>query len=117
VKTSKLSESMGWDNAVSIVPRYRLDGPGIEPRWGGGGEIFRNLPDWFWGLPSLLYNGYWVFPRGKVRPRHGIDHPTPSSAEVKERVKLYTTLPLIPLWAFVACSRVNFTLLLLPQNP
>ena len=36
-------------------------------------------------------------------PGRGVDHPHPSSAEVKERVEL------LPLWAFVACSRVNFT--------
>jgi hypothetical protein len=23
-------------------------------------------PDWPWGPPSLLYNGYWVFPGGKA---------------------------------------------------
>ena len=31
----------------------------------GGGEIFRTYPDRPWGLPSLLYNGYQVFPGGK----------------------------------------------------
>jgi hypothetical protein len=30
-----------------------------------GGEIFRTFPDRPWGLPSLLYNGYRVFPRVK----------------------------------------------------
>jgi len=25
------------DSAVGIAPRYGLDGPGIESRWGGGG--------------------------------------------------------------------------------
>ena len=55
---------MGWDTAVSIVTGYGLDGPGIESRWGG--EIFRTRPDWPWGLTSLLYNGYWAFPRGKM---------------------------------------------------
>ena len=37
--------------------------------WGsnpGGGEIFRTRPDRRWGPPSLLYNGYRVFPGGKV---------------------------------------------------
>jgi hypothetical protein len=37
--------------------------------WGsnpGGGEIFRTCPDWPWGPPSLLYDGYLVFPGGKV---------------------------------------------------
>jgi hypothetical protein len=28
----------------------------------GGGEIFRTCPDRPWGAPSLLYNGYRVFP-------------------------------------------------------
>jgi len=31
----------------------------------GGGEIFRTCPDRPWGQPSLLYNGYRVFPWGK----------------------------------------------------
>ena len=35
----------------------------------------------------------------------GFDHPTPSSAKVKERV----VMPLLPLWVFVVCSRVTFT--------
>jgi hypothetical protein len=30
-----------------------------------GGEIFRTCPDRPWGPPSLLYNGYRVFPGGK----------------------------------------------------
>jgi hypothetical protein len=32
----------------------------------GGGKIFRTLPDRSWGPPSLLYNGYRVFPGGKA---------------------------------------------------
>jgi len=36
----------------------------------------------------------------------GVDHPPPSSAEVRERVELYLYCP---PWAFTACSRVNFT--------
>ena len=32
----------------------------------GGGEIFRSRPDRPWGPPSLLYNGYLVFPVGKA---------------------------------------------------
>ena len=57
---------MGRDSSVGIATRYRLDGPGIESRWGGGGEIFRIRPDRPWGPPSLLYNGYRVFPEGKA---------------------------------------------------
>ena len=43
--------------------RCGLDGPGIKSRWG---EIFHTRPDRTWGLPSLLYNGYRVFPGGKA---------------------------------------------------
>jgi len=65
----------------------------------GGGEIFCTHPDRPWGPPSLLYNGYWVFPGGGVkRPRRGIDHPLPSNAKVNERVELYLCSLSGPLW-------------------
>jgi hypothetical protein len=53
-----------------------------------GGEIFRTCPDRPWGPPIILYNGYWVFPGGKERPRRDTDSSPPSSAEIKERVEL-----------------------------
>jgi hypothetical protein len=40
-----------------------------------------------------------------MRPGRSIDHPPQSSAEDKERVDI----ALFPLWAFVACSKANFT--------
>jgi len=92
---------LGRDGSVGIATRYGLDGPGIEFRWG---ENFRTHPDRPCGPPSLLYNGYRVFP-GVKQPRRGDDHPLPSSAEIKERVVLY----LYSLfWAFVACFKLNF---------
>ena len=51
----------------------------------GGDEIFLTCPDRPWGPPSLLYNGYQVFPWGKERPGHDADPLTPSSAVVKNR--------------------------------
>jgi len=59
----------------------------------GGGEIFCTGPDRPWGPPSLLYNGYRVFPGGKA-VRAWRWPPTPSSAEVKERVSYTSTAPL-----------------------
>ena len=43
--------------------------------------------------PSFLYNGYRVFPGGKVRPGRDADPSPPSSAEVKNRVELYLYSP------------------------
>jgi len=40
------------------------------------------------------------FPAVKL-PGHGIDHPTPSSTEVKERVELYLYSPFRPLWVLL----------------
>ena len=38
-----------------------------------GAYIFRTCPDRPWGPPSLLYNGYRVFPGGKERPWRDAD--------------------------------------------
>jgi hypothetical protein len=50
------------DGVVGIATRYGLEGPGIESQWG---EIFRTYPGRLRGPPSLLYNGYRLFPGGK----------------------------------------------------
>ena len=66
-------------SSVGIVTDYGLDGPGSNA---GGDEIFRTSPDRPWGPPSLLYNGYRVFPMGKVKPGRAADHSPPSSVTV-----------------------------------
>ena len=71
----------GPGSSVSIATDYGLDFPGSNP---GVDEIFRNCPYRPWGPPSLLYNGYRVFPGGKVRPGRAADHSPPSSAAVME---------------------------------
>ena len=62
--------SSGPGSVVGIATAYGLYGPGIESRYG---EIFRINPDRPWGPPSLLYNGYRVFPGGKVLPGRDAD--------------------------------------------
>jgi hypothetical protein len=63
----------------------------------GGGKIFCTHSDQPWGPPSLLYNVYQVSVLGVKQPGCGIDHSTPSSANVKERVELYLYSPSGPL--------------------
>ena len=70
----------GPGSSVGTATGYGLDSPGIESRWGG--EIFRTCPGWPWGPPSLLYNGYQVFPGGKEQPGRDADPSPPSSAMV-----------------------------------
>ena len=53
----------GRDSSVGIATRYGLDGPGIESRWR------RDFPPPSrpaLGPPSLMYNGYRIFPGGKA---------------------------------------------------
>ena len=59
----------------------------------GEGEIFRTPPDRLWGPSSILHNGYRVSFTEIKRPGRGVNHPLPSSAEVKERVELYLYSP------------------------
>ena len=75
---------VGRDSSVGIATRYRLDGPGSNP---GGGEIF--CPTYSMGTGS--------FP-GIKWPGRGVDQPSSSRAEVKERVELYLYSPSWPSW-------------------
>jgi hypothetical protein len=76
----------------------------------GGGEIFRTSPDRPWGPPSLLYNGYRVFPGGKEWPGHDAD---PSPRLLVPWSWKSSAIPLLPLWAvrpvqsLSACTRVH----------
>jgi len=77
----------------------------------GGGEIFRTCPDRPRGQPSLLYNGYQVFPGGKEWPGHEVDPSPPSSAVGHERVELYLYSPYGPYGLYrasVPVQRVHF---------
>jgi hypothetical protein len=87
----------GPGSVVGIATAYGLDGPGIESQCGA-----RYSAPVQTGPPSLLYNGYRVFPGGKVRPGRDADPSPRSSAEVKSR-----SIPLLSVRAFVAYERVK----------
>jgi hypothetical protein len=79
-------DNCGSGSVVGIATAYGLDGPGIESRWG-----VRFSAPVQTGPEAPLYNGYRVFPGGKVRP--GRDPSPLSRAEVKNRVELYLYSP------------------------
>ena len=64
-----------------ILPVLSSVRSGIESRWGKNFPPVQTGPG---ATPSLLYNGYRVFPGGKVRPERAADHSPPSSAAVME---------------------------------
>ena len=85
---------VGRNGSVGIATRYRLEGPGIESRWG------RDFPHPSrQALGSTQNSIQWV--SGLERPGRGAKHPPTSSAEVKERVELYLYFPSGSSWAVV----------------
>jgi len=90
------------DSLVSIVTCYGLEGAGIESQWGRYFPPTQTSPG---AHPASYTMGTGYFP-GVKRPGCGVDHPPPSSSEVKERVELY-----LYSHSGTSYSRVNFTLL------
>ena len=79
---------VGWDSKVGIATRYGLDCPGIESGW----EARFSAPGQTGpGTHLASFSGV-------ERPWRGDEHPRPSRAEVKERVKLYVYSPSGPSW-------------------
>ena len=87
---------------------FKSVGRGSNP---GRGDIFRACPDRPWGPPSLLYNGYRVFPGSKERPGRDPD-PSPLLVLLSRKSR---AIHLLPLWAvrsvqsLSACRRAHFT--------
>ena len=89
---------MGRDSSVGIATRYGLDGPGIESRWGE--RFSASVQTGPGSHPASYTMGTGSFP-GVKRPGRGVDHPSPSSAEVKEGLELYIYSPSGPSWPFL----------------
>jgi hypothetical protein len=76
-----------------------MDCPGIESLWWrDSSHLYRPAL----GPPSLLYNGYRVFPGGKKRPGRDVDLSPHCSADVWKQGR---AIPLLFLRAFVACKK------------
>ena len=77
-------------HTVGIATRYGLDGPGIESRWGA--RFSAPVQTGHGTHPASYTMGIGSFP-GVRLPGRGVDNPSTSSAEVKERVELYLYSP------------------------
>ena len=90
-------------SSVNIATHYPLYGPGFESRFGVRFSAPVQTDPVSYTMGTVYLSG------GKAgRAGRGVALTThPSSAEVKERVELYL---LLLFWAFVACSRVKFSL-------
>jgi hypothetical protein len=78
---------VGQESSVGKPTRYGLDGPGIESQWKT--KFSAPVQTDPGAHPASYTMGTKSFPRAK-RSRRGVDHPPPSSAEVKERLQLLT---------------------------
>jgi hypothetical protein len=94
-QSNALSDIVGRDSVVGIVTRYEQDCPGIESRWGRDFQ-HSSRPALGPAQPPVQ----WVpgHSPGVKRPGRGVDHPPPSSTEVKERIELYLYSPSGPSW-------------------
>jgi len=95
----------GPGTVVRIAIGYGLDGPGIETRWGV--RFSAPVQTGPRSPPSLLYNGYRVFPGGKERPGRDADTSPPSSAIGHERVEVYIYCPYGPYGLYRASVHVQ----------
>jgi hypothetical protein len=85
---------VGRDSSVGIATRYGLDGPGIESRWG---RDFPHSSRPTLGPAQTLIQ--WV--PGLSRRYRRVDHPPPSSGEVKERIELCFYSPFVTSWPII----------------
>ena len=93
---------MGWDSSVGIATVYGLDGPVIESRWGGD-FLYPSRPALRPTQPPIQ----WVMGLSRGESDRGVALTT--HLHLAPRLRKSRAMHLLHLWAFVACSRVNFT--------
>jgi hypothetical protein len=99
---------VGRDGSVGIATRYGLDGPDIESQWGA--RFSTPVQAGSEAHPVSCTMGTGSFPGGKAAGAWRWP-PTPSSADVKERVEPYLYSPSGPSWPVVGWTLLYFTLL------
>ena len=89
---------VGRGSSVGIATRYGLDGQGIESWWRARfSALVQTGPG---AHPASYTMGTRSF-QGEKQPRRDVDHPTPSSTNVKERVEQYLYSPSGPAWTVI----------------
>ena len=83
------------NSEICIATGHVQDGPAIESRWEA--RFSELVQTGLVAHPASYTMGTGSFPVIK-RPGRGVDHPPPSSTEVKERVELYLYSPSGPSW-------------------
>jgi len=92
------------NSSVSIVSRLLAGWPGFDPLQGLGSFPLSALPDWLWGLPNLLSNGYQgLFSQGLGCE---VDLSPPSGAEVRTVWNYTSILPYFFMALFLVKHRV-----------
>ena len=84
------------DSSVGTANLYGLNGPRIESRWRARFSAPVQTDTGPYATSYMMGTGSLY--RGVKRPGHGVDHPTLSSYEVKERVELYLYSPSGTSW-------------------
>jgi len=82
---------VGWEGSVGIATHYGMDGPRIESRWRARFSASVHTGPGAHPASYTMCTG--SFP-GVKPPRRGVDHPLPSSTEVKESVDITSSPPL-----------------------
>ena len=95
-------------SVVGIATRHGMDGPGIESQWGGA-RFFAPVQTCSGTHPTSYIMGTVSFSAVKLSGR-GVDHPPLWRRSYRKS----RAIPLLPLWAFVACSGRTLPLPLLP---
>jgi len=101
IKNCNVSSLPCRDSSACIATHQGLGGPGIESRWGW------DFSHGHGANPSPYTMDTGIF-SGVKRQGRGLDHPPPSSAEVKKKVELYLYSTFGRSWPVVGWTFFTF---------